>query len=103
MNRAGKLTYGADFSRGPRWLPSTFHLRVPTAQPQPRARDTDLLLVLTPDPQQLGVVPLLQAHRLRLELHLQPLLQVLELRLLPPAQLAHLLLKPPLQVLLLLL
>lgn len=74
----------------------------PTAETE-RSTNTDLLLVLTPDPQQLGAVLLLKACQLRLELQLQPPLQVLELGLLLPAQLPHLVLKPPLQLFLLLL
>lgn len=64
---------------------------------------TDLLLVLAPDLQQLAVVLLLQPCHLRLKLQLQSLLQLLEFGLLLPAHPPQLFLKPPLQVLLLLL
>lgn len=59
---------------------------------------TDLPLVLTPNPQQLCAVLLLELGHLGLELQLQPPLQVAQLGLLPPAQPARLILTAPLQL-----
>lgn len=79
-------------------------LHLPPTSPddgKDRARagaQTDLPLVLTPDPQQLCAVLLLELGHLGLELQLQPPLQVAQLGLLPPAQPAHLILTAPLQL-----
>ena len=71
--------------------------------PRPQGGRTHLLPVLTPGPQQLRAVPLLEPGQLGFKLQPQPPLHVPQLGLLLPAQAPHLCLTAPLQLRLLLL
>ena len=95
------LPHGLLADAAPLHLPPTSPSRRRQVQAQAQGRagaQTDLLLVLTPDPQQLCAVLLLELGRLGLELQLQPPFQVAQLGLMLPAPPAHLVLTAPLQL-----